>query len=248
MSVPPILLIHGWGANGRIFRPLCAALPPELQSACAAPDLPGHGEADFNGVFDIAAIADGLAARLERPAHIVGWSLGGMVALAMAVRHPARVRSLCLTATAAKITAAANYPQGLKRMPLAAMIDGFRADYAAAMHRFIELQLLYTPEKRHWIQDWSTDVAAPGAPAALEAALAALEAADWRAELPEIHCPVLLVYGGKDALTPVRMGEYLHRHLPGSRLYIIDKAAHAPFLSHSDEMAATLIDFWKHYP
>ncbi|MCP2039661.1 pimeloyl-[acyl-carrier protein] methyl ester esterase [Neisseria sp. HSC-16F19] len=248
MSLSPILLIHGWGANGRIFSPLRAALPPERQARTGAPDLPGHGEAGFNGVFDIAAIADDFAARLDRPAHIVGWSLGGMVALAMAARHPQHVRSLCLTASAAKIPAAADYPQGLKRMPLAAMIDGFRADYAAAMHRFIELQLLYTPEKRHFINEWSADVAAPGAPAALEAALAALESADWRAGLPEIRCPVLLVYGGKDALTPVRMGEYLHRHLPKSRLHIIDKAAHAPFLSHSDEMAATLIDFWKHCP
>ncbi|HEZ5860968.1 TPA: alpha/beta hydrolase, partial [Neisseria meningitidis] len=51
------------------------------------------------------------------------------------------------------------------------------------------------------------------------------------------------VFGGKDAITPPRMGEYLHRRLKGSRLVVMEKAAHAPFLSHAEAFAALYRDF-----
>lgn len=248
MSASPVVLLHGWAANGRIFDPLRTALPPQFQAVCATPDLPGHGHADFNGFFDLTAIADQMAASLSAPAHILGWSLGGMVALALAARHPQQVRSLCLTATAAKFGATADYPEGLPRMPLASMVTAFAADYRTALHHFMDVQLLYTPERRVFLDKWSRTVADAGAPVALEAALAALEAADWRAVLPAIRCPVLLVFGSKDALTPARMGRHLHRHLPDSRLHLIEHAAHAPFLSHTQDMAVLLTDFWKSCP
>lgn len=45
------------------------------------------------------------------------------------------------------------------------------------------------------------------------------------------------MFGQKDAITPPRMGEYLNRHLADSELVLMEKAAHAPFLSHADEFA-----------
>ena len=89
------------------------------------------------------------------------------------------------------------------------------------------------------------DLIRHGAPRALQAALDAVNRADARPFLAHIQQPVLLVYGQKDAITPPRMGEYLHRHLPDSRLHLIEKAAHAPFLSHADEFAGVHQRFIK---
>ena len=60
-----------------------------------------------------------------------------------------------------------------------------------------------------------------------------------------LAAPALLIFGGKDSITPPRMGEYLHRHLPHSELHIIEKAAHAPFLTHAAQFAAWLADFFN---
>ena len=114
-----VLLLHGWAANHHIFNLLAASLP---ECRVAAPDLPGHGAAGFDGTFDVAAVADSLAAQLNEPAHLLGWSLGGLVALHMAARHPEKVRSLCLTASFARLSAAPDYPERLANPALGKMI------------------------------------------------------------------------------------------------------------------------------
>lgn len=238
-------LIHGWAANRHVFDPLRPLLPPVWRNHWFAPDLPGHGEASFGGVFDIAACADTLAAQLPGPSQILGWSLGGLVALHLAARHPHQVKSLCLTASFAKFLAADDYPEGLQRPALAKMVALFNQDYHKYLRQFIELQLLHTPEKRALLPQWMPALTQYGPPPALAAALEALAADDARPLLANIHCPVLLVYGGRDSITPPRMGEYLQRQLKHSQLHILPQAAHMPFLSHDTEFADLLGDFWS---
>lgn len=238
----PVYLIHGWAANGRVFDGLRPLLPAHWQ--VHTPDLPGHGGAPFAGAFDIETAADELADGLPEGSDVAGWSLGGLVALHAAHRHPHKVRRLCLTASFAKLAAAPDYPQGLARPALHKMLPLFAQDYGKYMRQFLELQLLHTPEARQIVDALLPDIVRHGTPAALEAALAAVERADARALLPHIRQPVLLVYGGKDGITPPRMGEYLAQHLPDARLHLIDKAAHAPFLSHAAEFANLLARFF----
>nr|WP_231998428.1 pimeloyl-ACP methyl ester esterase BioH [Neisseria animalis] len=236
-----VYLIHGWGANRHVFDDLIPRLPAAWH--IRAFDLPGHGGAPDVGTFDIAAVADRFAAQIDGRADLLGWSLGGLVVLYIAARHPDKVRSLCLTASFARLTAAPDYPEGLNRVALGKMTGLFRQDYAKHIKQFLQLQLLHAPESAAIIEKILPDIAACGAPAALETALEAVERADARALLPGIAAPVLLVYGGKDAITPPRMGEYLHRHLSDSEFCLIEKAAHAPFLSHAEKFAQLWCEF-----
>lgn len=230
-----VLLLHGWAANHHIFDLLADGLP---ECRVAALDLPGHGTAGFDGTFDVAAVADSLAVQLSEPAHLLGWSLGGLVALHMAARHPEKVRSLCLTASFARLTAAPDYPEGLAKPALGKMIPLFTQDFAKYMRQFLQLQFLHIPERAHLADEVLPEIIRHGVPPGLQAALDAVVRTDARALLPQVQCPVLLVFGGKDGITPPRMGEYLHRSLSNSRLLLIEKAAHIPFLSHADEFSA----------
>ena len=236
-----VYLIHGWGANRHVFDDLMPRLPAEW--AVCAPDLPGHGDAPFVQPFDIEAAADAVAAQIDTPADILGWSLGGLVALYLAARHPDKVRSLCLTASFARLTADEDYPEGLAAPALGKMVGAFRSDYAKHIKQFLQLQLLHTPDADGIIGRILPDLARCGTPSALQEALDAAERADARHLLDKIDVSVLLVFGGKDAITPLRMGEYLHRRLKGSRLVVMEKAAHAPFLSHAEAFAALYRDF-----
>lgn len=244
-SAKKVYLIHGWAANHHIFDDLIPRLPANWQ--IHAIDLPGHGTAPFDGRFDVAATADALAAQISEPAYILGWSLGGQVALYLAARHPEKVRALCLTASFAKFQAAPDYPEGLSNPALAKMVGLFGQDYHKYMKQFLQLQFLYAKDQHPILEKILPDIVKHGAPSALQAALDAVGEADARALLPQIHAPALLVFGGKDSITPPRMGEYLHRHLPYSELHIIDKAAHAPFLTHAETFASMLTDFFRRH-
>lgn len=236
-----VYLIHGWAANSRIFDDLAARLPADWR--IHAPDLPGHGGAPFDGRFDVAAAADAFAAQIGEPAYVAGWSLGGLVALYLAHRHPEKVRALCLTASFAKFRAAPDYPEGLSNPALEKMVALFRQDYHKYMKQFLQLQFLYAKDQHAVLEKVLPDIVKHGAPAALQAALDAVSEADARPFLPDISVPVLLVFGAKDAITPPRMGEYLHRCLPHSELHVIEKAAHAPFLTQAEEFARLLAGF-----
>ncbi len=235
MSTPsPIWLVHGWAANHHIFDPLAARL---AGYPLRAPDLPGHGQAAFHGRFDLTALADSWAACLSEPIHLLGWSLGGAVALTLAARHPDKVRSLCLTAAFAKLQAVEGYPEGLPHIALYKMLPLLEQDYPKYMRQFLQLQFLYAQQHAGLLAEVLPKLLHSGTPPALSAALNAAVAFDGRPLLAGIRCPSLLLFGDKDNITPQRMGTYLHHHLPDSRLQIISGAAHAPFLSHADRFA-----------
>ena len=243
---PHLYLIHGWAANARIFKPLLPLLP---DTWTAVPyDLPGHGSRSGGAAFETEAFsveqaADGLLDSLAAPAHLFGWSLGALVALHAAERQPEKVKSLTLCAAFAKLRAAPDYPQGVRQNMFERMIGLFRQDYGKYMRQFLELQLMHHPEGRGIVESVLPDIAAHGTPQALQSALDAVESADARPLLERVRCPVLLIYGDKDTITPLRMGEYLAERLPNAQLQVIHKAAHAPFLSHAPEVAALLRDF-----
>lgn len=247
-TIPYTVLIHGWGANHHVFDPVHTYIPESWKQHWWTPDLPGHGAAPFYGRFNLDEIADELAAQISNPVNLVGWSLGGMVALCLAARHPEKINTLCLTASLAKLLASSDYRQGLQRVSLDTMANHFAADYHKYMQQFLQLQMLYaTSSAQNNISQLTATICQYGAPSALNAALLALKQADLRPLLSSINCPVLLLYGGRDAITPPRMGEYLHQHLPQSEWVLLPQAAHVPFLSHTTEFAQVLSQFWERH-
>ena len=239
-----VWLLHGWAANRHVFDDLRTRLPESLH--VHARDLPGHGSAAFAGEFDIATIAAGYAAQIDSQAHILGWSLGGLIGLYLAAHYPDKVASLCLTAAFAKFVASDDYPEGLRQPALAKMVTLFQADYPKYMRQFLQLQFLYAKDAAAILSDIVPKIVAHGAPAALQAALDAVAQTDARPWLAAVRCPTLLIFGQKDSITPPRMGEYLHRHLPNSRLLLFERDSHAPFLSHPQHFVEQLLSFWSH--
>lgn len=235
MDMTSLCLIHGWATNAQIFNPLRAHLPDDW--VIYAPDLAGHGASPAPVSFDVVALADEIADSLHNQTHVLGWSLGGLVAQYLAARYPHKVASLALCATFAKFIATPDYAAGIKNNLLNKMLYLFEDDYAKHIRQFLEWQLLHTPQREDIIAALLPDVLRDGTPQGMAAALHAIEHADARAILPQITCPTLLIFGNKDALTPPRMGEYLQQHLPCAELVCIDKAAHAPFISHANEVA-----------
>ena len=233
--------IHGWGVNYHIFDNFRAKLPENWQTI--APPLVGHDDTPFTGDFSVAQAAERIAENITQPTYVFGWSLGGLVGLYLARYYPEKVKGLILCCSFAKLLAEPDYPEGLQQTTLHKIMPLFEQDYPKYMRQFLELQLLNSPQRSAILQAVLPDVLKLGAPAALRGALAEVERVDARTWLPHIFQPTLLIFGEKDAITPPKMGEYLARHLPNAQLHFIAKSAHAPFLSHADEVIQ-LINNW----
>jgi len=82
---PDVVLLHGWGLHGGVFDRVAANLAADF--CVHRVDLPGHGASAAAAVFQPDPIAAELAARFPLPVHVVGWSLGGLIAQHWAARQ-----------------------------------------------------------------------------------------------------------------------------------------------------------------
>lgn len=241
-----VCFLHGWAANHHIFDHLIKELPNHDKFNYQAWDLPGHGtRSDEQNHFDVVKIADEFAHRLHDKTHLVGWSLGGLIAMYIAERHPEKVASLVLTSTFPKLLRDDDYSAGLKNPAIDKMADLFPTDYAKYMKQFLQLQFLYRKEQSGIIDQLMPSITQYGSPGGLISALECIHNSDARAILANIKTPCCLIFGNKDAITPVAMGQYLHEHIPHNELNIVDQAAHAVFLSHESEFIEIMTEFWN---
>lgn len=243
----PLALIHGWGQHGGVWRDLLAQLAPRLPdlSACNL-ELPGHGAAP-PADFDLDALVDAYAAAAPARCVLVGWSLGGMLALRWAQRHPQQIAKLVLFSTTPCFGARADWPHGSS----AEVQQAFAAQVAAAperaLQRFSDLQAEGEADVRGVRRALRVCLAetAPPLLASLLAGLKFLADTDLRAALQEEppRQPVLLIHGEGDTITPFGAGRHLAETLPQAQLLALPQCGHAPMLSHAAEAAAAIAAF-----
>jgi pimeloyl-[acyl-carrier protein] methyl ester esterase len=240
----PLVCLHGWGLNGGIWSALAAPLPAQ---AVLAPDLPGYGATPAVSPHTVETLADRLAADMPPACVVLGWSLGGMVALAWAARRPEQVRALVLVGTTPAFVNRDGWPLGLAPEVLDGFARDLRRDYRATLLRFLALQARGGEAARSVITRLRDTVFARGEPdpAVLAAGLELLRSVDLRQQPARVGCPTLVVHGGHDTLCPPAAGRWLAEHLPHARLALHERAAHAPFLSHPEWFSSTLAAFLR---
>ena len=207
-------------------------------------DTRGHGRSPVAaGSAGIDALADDLAALLEglgvTRAHVVGLSLGGMTAQALAARRPGLVASLVLMATAAHL------PGDWKARAATVLDRGMGAIVDAAIPRW------FTPA---FIE------AAPGQVAKLREAFlkmdprgyaaccGAIAAMDLREGNAAIAAPTLILAGADDPATPVPMMEEIRAAIPDAELVVLPRAAHILAMERADMVNRHLLAFLDSQP
>ena len=243
MSTPPVVLLHGWGLTPRVWDALRAALPPAL--TVLAPALPGHGDAPPAAGPGLADWSAALSSAIPDGSLLCGWSLGGLIALDIARRHPTRVSRLVLIGTTPCFVARdANepWPHGLAADTVAAFMTNFDTDPAATLQRFMALQAMGDARRRA-VSGGLGEALAPIAGArhaALADGLRVLAETDLRGIIARIEQPVRIVHGARDALMPAGAAHWLGARLPHATLTMLDDCGHAPLLSRPAECAALI--------
>jgi len=237
---PVLALVHGWGMNARVLDALANLLAADFE--VRALDLPGHGGRDALADNTLQAWADDLAQQLPDNATLLGWSLGGQVAMRAALDHPHRIARLVLLASTPKFVATEDWARGMAPADLEDFGAALLADPEATLLRFLSLQTRGMPGQKALLQQLrQTLLAAPAArSAALAGGLAILRDTDLRAELPRLTQPTLVLHGALDTLTPPAAGTWLAETLPAAQHVEFPRAAHAPHLSHREAVAAAI--------
>lgn len=231
-SGPNLTMLHGWGLNGAVWSGVRDALA-ECYTLHIV-DLPGHGRSPATGITTLAGMVDAVAQAMPENTHLLGWSLGGQVALELARCHANRVGRLVLVATTPCFLQRDNWPHAVAPAVLADFGARLSSNYAATIRRFLALQVLNQPNLRDTMAKLQRAVSTRGGadPGALAAGLAILASADLRAHLQNILQPCLVLQGDHDALTPEPAGRWVASRLPQAHYVMMAHAAHAPFLSH----------------
>lgn len=240
---PVLALVHGWGMNARVFDALAAALADVFD--VHALDLPGHGGRAPLPDNTLTAWADDLAQRVPPAASVLGWSLGGQVAMRAALDHPDRIARLVLLTSTPRFVATADWPHGMAAADLDAFGMALLADPRGTLGRFLALQTRGAPDAKtllHALRRVLTEAPEPE-PAVLAAGLNILRDTDLRAEAKRVAQPTLVIHGALDTLTPAGAAHWLAAHLPHARALALPRAAHAPHLSHTDAVVAGIRDF-----
>ncbi len=240
-SGPPLVLLHAFPFDGRMWRQTAAALA--AARTVIVPDMRGVGQSDLpEGGFSIADLADDVAALLtalglER-AGVGGLSMGGYVALAFAQRHRARLAELILCDT----KAAPDSPGARKGREEA--IELVRTEGVAAL-RDRQIPRLLAPTASEALRAEVRALATDRADGVIAAIRALRDRPDRRAELPRISCPTLVVVGREDGLsTPAEAGE-MAAQIPGARLAEIPNAGHLSNVENPGAFSSALLDFLR---
>lgn len=238
----------GFGMRGAVWSPQLETLPKHHR-VCYF-DNRGVGQSDETGRFlrmeelaeDTSRVLDELG---WRSAHLVGVSMGGMVAQELALREQRRFRSLTLIAThAGGVRACLPKPNGLRYFAIANMTRRQR--------RFEALERLLYPEsflkvvdKERMRKRMGEQVGHPAPKATALAQISAVVRHRTRRRLAGIRLPTLIIRPGKDILINPKNSDVIHKAIPQSRLLRIDDAGHGAVFQSARKINEALLDHFR---
>ncbi|MFM8331880.1 MAG: pimeloyl-ACP methyl ester esterase BioH [Candidatus Methylumidiphilus sp.] len=244
---PDVVLVHGWSMHSGVWRGFARRLAADFRVTLI--DLPGHGRSGMLDDYTLDGVGEALLAAAPERAHWLGWSLGAALSLHVASRSPERLASLTMLAGNARFARAEDWPCAMDLALLAQFAENMVGDYHGTLMKFLGLQTWGLDNAREVLKDLRAHVAECPAPepAALRAGLEILRGEDLRGALSGLRLPLLILLGGRDRLAPPDAGEAMCALAAGAELQVLAQAAHTPFISHADESASLLIDFWRRH-
>ena len=237
-SLPAVVLLHGagfdhstWALHSRWFA--------HHGFSVLAPDLPGHGRSAGKPLPTIADMADWTAALLDAAgaakARLIGHSMGTLIALETAARHPDRVSGLVLIATAAVMTVGPDLLKAAEANDVAAidMVSIWGLGFAAELGGSLAPGL--------WMHQGAQRVLQKCAPGVLHNDLAACNAyQNALTAAAQIKVPVTLILGERDMMTPAKAGKTLAAAIPNARTIVLPGAGHMMMVEQPDELLTAL--------
>ncbi len=237
-ALPCVVFLHGAGLDHSVWALLARSFAHH-GFGVLAPDLPGHGRSAGAPLSSIAALADWTAALIAAAgvpaARLVGHSMGSLIALETAARHPEKVTALGLIATAAPMrvsdallkAAAANDHAAIE------MISIWGHGYHATLGGSLAPGL--------WMLGGGERLMERARPGVIFADLSACnDYHDALAAAAKVAVPSIVIQGSRDLMTPAKGGRAIAAAIPGCRVAMIEGAGHMLMSERPDDVLAAL--------
>lgn len=242
-----LVLLHGWGLHSIVWDEVMPALLEHFQVTVI--DLPGMGQSPLpSAPYTLELLVEQVSAVMPAQAHVLGWSLGGLLALALAQQRPQQVRSVLTVGTSARFTAAEHWPHAMAP----ALLERFGAllaeDENGTLIRFLALNCKGSPTVQDDVRKLKDILYFCGLPAgrALRGGLEILAGTDLRAVVPALSQPLGMLFGEHDHLVPASALAAHQTLRPDGFHALLADTAHVPFLSHPTLFMDAVWDFYRH--
>ncbi len=236
-AIGDLVLIHGWGMHCGVFGQCLDHWRQNFRLLTL--DLPGHGKNHQHSMTStMSQLCDEVILALDQisPAASapiwLGWSLGGQVAMTIALTHPQRVSRLILASSTARFVAGSDWPHGMADDVFASFAEELKSDHQATWKRFLMLEAHGAKTARQDLRELQSLAAQYPAPSqkTLSCGLQLLRETDLRNQASELTQPCLVISGQRDRLVPPSAAQWLADHLPQGQLELMDRCGHAPFI------------------
>lgn len=241
-SPEAVLLLHGLGANCHSWL-LQTEILHENGFRTIAPDAPGFGKSTYpGGRATIKLFSDPIETVVNKIGakrlNVVGISMGGALALQMALDHPELLSQLVLVNTFAhlNVTSPRLLPYFAIRFALVHTL-GLETQAKAVAKRIFPY-----PDQEIFRQGLIEQVIQAD-PHAYRAAMRALARFDVRNRLHEIQCPTLVVTGDRDTTVPLETQNFMAQNINGARQVVISDAGHAVTIEKAEQFNRVLVEF-----
>lgn len=236
----PLLFIHGLGSSGRDWE---LQVPHFAQNyRVITVDVRGHGQSGkLPGPYSVSQFAEDVAALMQAlnitPAHVVGISMGGMIAFQLAVNHPALVQTLTIVNSGPELVVRTwrERLQVWQRFMIVRLLG------MQKMGEVLSKRLLPQPEhadtRRIFVERWSEND-----PRAYRDAMSALIGWSVSDKLSTLAMPILIIAADQD-YTPVAAKEAYRAELPTAHLVVVPDSHHALPVEHPEAFNKVLSEF-----
>jgi len=239
-----LVLLHGWAMHSGIWSGVRNRLAQYFRLHLV--DLPGHGLSptpwiDAPGTLE--HMAEIVKEGLPESSIICGWSLGGQVAIELALHEPERIKKLVLVSTTPSFVQREDWIWGMEAATLKQFMKNLKRDYVSTLNRFLTLQVsgdintsvLLTQLRESVFQEGKLDEAG------LQMGLQILFTTDLREKIKSVDQPVILLHGENDAIAHPKAARWMHEHLQNSELVMLPHCGHTPLLSHTNQFITNII-------
>lgn len=239
----PLVLLHGWGMNSRVWEPVLPELEKLARVTCI--DLPGHGNNSHLPLGSLDMAVGRISEHIPQDAIIIGWSLGGLIAQGITHVLPDKVSGLIQIASTPKFVADAGWKHGLAPDVLANFAANLQTGYQGTVKRFFALQFLGAKTDRNAVNALREHIMQqPASMQALEDGLNILATADFTG-LP-VKQPTLWMLGRLDKLIPASLADALPE-MGYKHVSLLNSAAHVPFATNPELFMEQIKAFLDEY-
>ena len=247
-SGPSLIMLHGWSLSSVVFSEVAVFLAKHFRVLC--PDLPGHGQSDRSSECSLDSFSRTISAWAKHlditETALLGWSLGGQVAMQLTLQKRLDVKKLLLVATTPCFCRTGDWEFGLPLTQLKLLERNLGRAFEKTMADFFQLQFVgenLSQERYRQILKFVEQVGRMPEPAAVRETLAVLEITDLRDALAAIQVPTLVMHGDLDQIVPFAAGKFLAAKISTAQLCCITAVGHAPFFSCPEKSVSQWLKF-----